>query len=462
MTITRAPRTDSCGTVVGIMTSANPSTDVVSLLQSLIRFDTTNQAPGDAIGELEAALWIEELLLGVGLEPVLLTRDDSPHRANLVVRVAGTDPSLDALLLHAHLDVVPAEPDQWEIDPFAGEVSDGYVHGRGAMDMKDMAAMALAVLLEWGATGSRPRRDVVMAFVADEETDGTYGARWLVEDHPELFAGVRVAIGESGAVVEEHDTVDGRPVRLARVSAGERGTMHVRLVAEDASGHASRPGHGNAVLTLVDALHRLGHHEWPLHVSTLVRAQLEQSAAAMGLEVELSTDVGVLAAIDALGEVGDAVGYTIRASTTPTVVDAGYKVNVIPGHAEAQVDIRCPVGFEDELMTELRRVVGEDVVIEPIVREPPVDAPIDGPWFAAMAAALQHVDPEVVVVPACMGGGTDAKSFCRLGIDCYGFAPATLDPDGRHRSGIHGVDERVPVSSLEGGLEILRYFLETV
>ncbi len=462
MTMTRAPRADSCGTVVDIMTSENPSTDVVSLLQSLIRFDTTNQAPGDAVGELEAALWIEELLLGAGLEPVLLARDDAPHRANLVVRVAGTDRSLDALLLHAHLDVVPAEPDQWAIDPFAGEISDGYVHGRGAMDMKDMAAMALTVLLEWGTTGSRPRRDVVVAFVADEETDGRYGARWLVEEHPELFAGVRVAIGESGAVVEEHATADGRSVRLARVSAGERGTMHVRLVVEDASGHASRPGHGNAVLTLVDALHRLGHHEWPLHVSTLVRAQLEQSAAAMGLEVELSTDVGVLAAIDTLGEVGDAVGYTIRASTTPTVIEAGYKVNVIPGHAEAQVDIRCPVGFEDELMTELRRVVGEDVTIEPIVHEPPVDAPIDGPWFEAMAAALRHVDPEVVVVPACMGGGTDAKSFFRLGIECYGFAPATLDPDGRHRSGIHGVDERVPVSSLEGGLEILRYFLETV
>ncbi len=178
--------------------------DVVSLLQTLLRFDTTNRAPGDAEGELAAATWIHDLLVGAGLEPLLLARDDAPHRANVVVRVAGTDPSLEGLLVHAHLDVVPAEPEQWSFDPFGGLVSDGYVMGRGAMDMKDMCAMTLAVLLDWAATGERPRRDVVVAFVADEETDGAYGAQWLVDAHPELFAGVAVGIGESGGVVEEH------------------------------------------------------------------------------------------------------------------------------------------------------------------------------------------------------------------------------------------------------------------
>ena len=445
------------------MRSANPATDVVELLRTLIRFDTTNRSHGDAEGELEAARWIESLLRDVGLEPVLLARDDAPHRTNLVVRVAGADSTLDAVLVHAHLDVVPAEPAKWARNPFAGDVADGYVHGRGAMDMKDMAAMTLAVLLEWGSSGRRPRRDVVVAFVADEETDGAYGAKWLVDEHADFFAGVRVAIGESGAVVESHTAVDGRPVRIARVSAGERGTMHMRLIARGASGHASRPGGGNPVLTLVDALHRLGHHQWPMHLSPLVRAQMEQSAAAVGLEVDLSDNDGVIAAIAGLGEdVADAASFTIRASTTPTVVRGGYKVNVIPGSAEAEVDIRCPHGFEADLLAELPRLLGDDVTFEPIAHEPPVEAPVDGPWFAAMADAIRRSDPEVVVVPACMGGGTDAKSFSRLGIDCYGFAPATADPDGRRRSGIHGVDERVPVSSLEGGLEILRYFLETV
>ncbi|KAA1395872.1 M20/M25/M40 family metallo-hydrolase [Aeromicrobium ginsengisoli] len=435
--------------------------DVVSLLQTLLRFDTTNRAPGDAEGELAAAMWIHDLLVGAGLEPVLLAREDAPDRANVVVRVPGTDPSLEGLLVHAHLDVVPAEPEQWSFDPFGGDLVDGYVTGRGAMDMKDMAAMTLAVLLDWASSGERPRRDVVVAFVADEETDGAYGAQWLVEAHPELFAGVAAGIGESGGVVESHVGAGG-PVRLARIAAGERGTLHLKLTATGSSGHASRPTEGSAVLALVDALHRIGHHDWPLHMSPLVRAQLEQTAAALGVDADLDDDDGVLRTIDALGDAADVALFTVRASTTPTVVRAGYKVNVIPGLAEAEIDVRCPPGFEDELLAALPELVGDGVTFEHSVREPSVQAPIDGPWFDAMVASIQHVDPSAVVVPGCLGGGTDAKAFSLLGIACYGFVPATADPEGRRRSGLHGVDERVPVSSLCGGLEILAHFLATV
>jgi acetylornithine deacetylase/succinyl-diaminopimelate desuccinylase-like protein len=436
--------------------------DVVSLLQTLLRFDTTNRAPGDAEGELAAATWIHDLLTDAGLEPVLLARDDAPHRANVVVRVKGTDPSLEGLLVHAHLDVVPAEANQWSFDPFAGELADGYVTGRGAMDMKDMCAMTLAVLLDWAATGERPRRDVVVAFVADEETDGAYGAQWLVDAHPELFAGLAVGIGESGGVVEEHTGADGEPVRLARIAAGERGTLHLRLTATGSSGHASRPVEGSAVLALVDALHRIGHHDWPLHVSPLVRAQLEQTAAALGRKADLTTDDGVLRTIAELGDAADVAMFTVRASTTPTVVRAGYKVNVIPGLAEAEIDVRCPPGFEDELLATLPELVGDCVSFEHSVREPSVQAPIDGAWFDAMTTSIREVDPSAVVVPGCLGGGTDAKAFSLLGIACYGFAPATADPEGRRRSGIHGVDERVPVAALLGGREILAHFLATV
>lgn len=436
--------------------------DVVSLLQTLLRFDTTNRAPGDAEGELSAAFWIHDQLTLAGYSPLLLARDDAPTRANVVVRVSGSDPSLDGVLVHGHLDVVPAEPEQWSFDPFGGELADGYVTGRGATDMKDMCAMTLAVLLDWAATGERPRRDVVVAFVADEETDGAYGAQWLVKAHPELFAGVAVGIGESGAVVEEHPGADGESVRLARIAAGERGTLHLVLTATGSSGHGSRPVAGGAVLALVDALHRIGHHEWPLHVSPLVKAQLEQTAAALGRKADLTTDEGVVRTIAELGDAADAARFTIRASTTPTVVRAGYKVNVIPGIAEAEIDVRCPPGFEDELLGVLPELVGEGVEFAHSVREPPVQAPIDGPWFDAMVASIRHVDPSAVVVPGCLGGGTDAKAFSTLGIDCYGFAPATVDPEGRRRSGIHGVDERVPVSSLRGGLEILAHFLATV
>jgi acetylornithine deacetylase/succinyl-diaminopimelate desuccinylase-like protein len=436
--------------------------DVVGILQTLLRVDTTNRGAGDAEGELPAALWIRDQLLTAGLEPVVLARDDAPHRANVVVRIAGTEPGLEGLLVHGHLDVVPAEPDQWTFDPFGGELIDGYVTGRGAMDMKDMCAMTLAVLLDWAATGERPRRDVVVAFVADEETDGAYGAQWLVDHHPELFAGVAVGIGESGGVVEEHRGADGQPVRLVRIAAGERGTLHLRLTATGESGHGSRPTDGSALLALVDALHRIGHHPWPLHVSPLVRAELEQAAAALGVACDLSTDEGVQRVIDELDDAAGVARFTIRASTTPTVVRAGYKVNVIPGAAEAEIDVRCPVGYEDELLRTLPSLVGDAVTFEHIVRESPVEAPVDGPWFDAMVASVGSEDPQAVVIPSCLGGGTDAKAFSGLGIACYGFAPATLDPDGRRRSGMHGIDERVPIASLEGGRRILAHFLRTV
>lgn len=443
-------------------TGAPPAVDVVELLRSLIRHDTTNRAPGDAEGELDAARWVEGLLRGAGLEPVLLAREDAPHRANVVVRVPGRDRSLPGLLVHAHLDVVPAEADRWSVQPFAGELRDGWVWGRGAVDMKDMCAMVLAVLLDWGATGRRPRRDVVVAFVADEETDGSYGAQWLVDSHPGLFEGVEAGIGESGGSIEELRSVDGRPVLLSRVSAGERGTLHLRLTALGTSGHGSRPNGDNPVLALVEALHRIGRHRWPLHLSELVRGQLQGTADALGHEVDLSSDAGVEAALETLGEAAEVAHHTVRASTTPTVVRAGYKVNVIPGEAVAEVDVRCPPGYTEQLLAALPALVGDRVRFEHTVLNPPVEAPVDSPWFAAIRDAIEAEVPGVVVVPRCLGGGTDAKAFSTLGIACYGFAPLSLDPDGRTPGGMHGVDERVPVASLRGGLRILTRFLDTV
>ena len=448
------------------MRTANASTtvdqDVVAILQDLLRIDTTNRGPGDAVGEAEAVAHVRAALESVGFSPTVLARDDAPHRQNLVLRVPGTDPDLPGLLVHGHLDVVPAEPQDWSVDPFAAVERDGYVVGRGATDMKDMCASMLSVLLHWGSTGTRPRRDVVMAFVADEETDGAYGAEWLVDEHPDLFEGLEAAIGESGGVIEAHTGRDGAVVHLARVSAGERGTMHVRLTARGASGHGSRPTARTALGDLLDALHRIEHHRWPVHLSDVVRAQLTGVADALGVEVSLDDEAGVEAAVAALGDAADVMPFTIRASTTPTVVHAGSKVNVIPGNAVAEVDVRCPPGYQDELQRLLPEVVGPHVTIEPIATAPPVEAPIDSPWFTAMGDALRSVDPDVVVVPGCLGGGTDAKAFSRAGLVCYGFAPLTLDPEGRLARGIHGVDERVPVASLRGGRVVLGHFLEHV
>ncbi|MDQ2846634.1 MAG: M20/M25/M40 family metallo-hydrolase [Actinomycetota bacterium] len=437
------------------------STDVVELLTELIKFDSTNWGDGRSNGELAVASWVVEQLQAVGWRPQLLARSDAPERANVVLRVPGADPTADALLVHAHLDVVPAEPKQWSVDPFAGQVSDGYVWGRGAVDMKDMCASTLATLLRWGRTGERPCRDVVVAFVADEEDRGEFGARWLAEEHADLFDGVAAAIGESGGSYRQIGR-DDRSVRLYPVAAAERGTMHLRLTARGASGHGSRPQPGHAVAALLDALHRLAHHEWPIRLSPAVRGYLAGTAGALGLPVDLDSDAGIARCISDLGEHADVARFTIRASATPTRIDAGYKVNVIPGIATAAVDVRCPPGFEQQLAAELGRLIGTEVEFEFSTFEPPVAAPLDGPWFDAISAAIVRADPQALVVPFCMGGGTDAKAFSKLGIACYGFAPLGADPDGRTVGGVHGVDERVPIASLEWGAAVLHDFLTTV
>ncbi len=432
--------------------------EVVDLLSTLIRFDTTNWGHGRSSGERAAATWVAAQLESVGWAPLVLAREDAPDRANVVLRVPGRSRDLPALLVHAHLDVVPAEAADWSVDPFGGLVRDGYVWGRGAADMKHMAATTLAALLRWGRDGVRPQRDVVVAFVADEEDQGAYGAHWLVDAHPELFAGVDAAIGESGGMFRHLSRGD-LQVRCYPIAAAERGSLHLRLTARGVAGHASRPGPATAVTRLVDALHRLAHHPWPIHLSPPVRAQLQGTADALAIPVDLDTAAGVRACLDELGPMADVARFTVRAQTTPTMLSAGYKVNVLPATATAEVDVRCPPGYAEELEATLPELIGDEVEWEYTAHSLPVSAPVDGPWFAAMRDAVCAADPEAVVFPYCMGGGTDAKAFAALGIAGYGFAPLGEDPEGRIAEGVHGVDERVPVASLLWGRQVLDDFL---
>jgi acetylornithine deacetylase/succinyl-diaminopimelate desuccinylase-like protein len=432
---------------------------VQQLCAALIRFDTTNHGGGRSAGESAIAEFIAGLLRDAGYDPIVT--GPTAERSSVVLRVAGSDPALPGLLVHGHLDVVPAEAADWSVPPFAGIIDDGYVWGRGAADMKDMVAMTLVTLLEWASSGGGPRRDTVFAFVADEEDTGEHGALWLVEAHPELFTGIAAAIGESGGYPTPLVGPAGDR-RLYPVATAERGTMHVRLTANGDAGHGSRPTADNAVLAIVDAAHRIAHHPWPIHLSATVAAFLERSTAAIGVVADLSSDEGIAAAVEALGEAAGVARYTIRGSATPTMLTAGYKVNVIPGVATAELDVRCPPGFQNRMIETIAGLVGDAVSYEFTSFQPPVEAPLDSPWFDAMAAAIVEHDPGAVVVPFCMGGGTDAKAFSRLGIDCYGFAPLGADPDGRDVAGVHGVDERVPVAALETGQRMLRSFLERV
>ena len=336
------------------------------------------------------------------------------------------------------------------------------MHGRGAQDMLDTVAVLLHTLLIWGREGTRPRRDVLFLFVADEEDGGAWGADWLVEAHPALFSGIEVAIGESGGVCELLPTTDGRTARVYTINAGERGTLHIRLTAHGTSGHGSRPSGDDAVNRLLHALVRIADHPWPLTLSEVVRGQYTGLANALGLEVDFAEEASMLRLVDWLGSQAGPLRHTLRPSSTPTVLSAGYKVNVVPGVATAEVDVRCPPHTEPLVRDTLAALVGDAVTHEYLTRGAPLESPITGPWWRAMCASILAHDPDAIVIPGCAGGGSDNKAFAKLGMDTYGFTPAPADPEGRVASGYHGIDERVPVASVRGAAEMMRDFLETV
>lgn len=437
-----------------LLAAATPTAadDVVTLAAELIRIDTTNHGDGDG-NERPAAEYIARRLDDVGVESTLL--ESAPGRANLIARIPGTEADRPALLVHGHLDVVPAHAPDWTVSPFAGEIRDGELWGRGAVDMKNMVAMMVSVARAWARDGRRPRRDVVFAFTADEEDTAEYGASWLVREHPEFFDGCTEGISESGGYTFH---ADGR--RLYPVGAGERGTAWMKLTARGTAGHGSKANDDNAVAALAAAVTRIAEHRWPMRLSPTVHAALVQLGAAMG--VDINPDAPGFDVDDALIRLGPAaslVQNTVRNSTNPTMLAAGYKVNVIPGEAVAHVDGRIVPGADAEFEAAMDELTGPRVEWEYYHREVPLTAPVDSPTFAAMAEAIRSEDPQAHVVPYCMGGGTDAKQFSRLGIAGYGFTPMRLAPGVELAPLVHGVDERVPVDALRFGARVLDRFL---
>ncbi|MFD0309083.1 M20/M25/M40 family metallo-hydrolase [Streptomyces sp. NPDC127119] len=428
--------------------------EVVRFTSDLIRIDTTNRGGGDC-QERPAAEYAAALLAEAGLEPTLLER--TKGRTNVVARLEGTDPSADALLVHGHLDVVPAQAEDWSVHPFSGEVRDGVVWGRGAVDMKNMDAMILAVVRQWARAGVRPRRDLVIAFTADEEASAEDGSGFLADQHAGLFAGCTEGISESGAFTFH----DGAGRQLYPLAAGERGTGWLKLTARGRAGHGSKVNRSNAVTRLAAAIARIGDHEWPVRLTPTVRAALTELAALYGVEPTLDGADGVDRLLDKLGPAASLVEATVRNSANPTMLDAGYKVNVIPGEAVAHVDGRFLAGTEDEFRATLDRLTGPDVEWEFVHREVALQAPLDSTTYARMRAAVEEFAPEGNVVPYCMSGGTDAKQFSRLGITGYGFAPLKLPPGFDYQALFHGVDERVPVEALHFGVRVLDRFLRT-
>ncbi|UZN01606.1 M20/M25/M40 family metallo-hydrolase [Cellulomonas sp. S1-8] len=439
------------------MTGATHSTaedEVVDLCRDLIRIDTTNPGDGTGPGEREAAEYVVGLLQDVGLEPELF--ESAPGRANVVVRLEGVDPTRPALVVHGHLDVVPAHAPDWSVDPFAAELRDGLIWGRGAVDMKDMDAMVLAVVRQMVREGRRPARDVVLAMFADEEAGGRLGAHWAVEHRPELFAGATEAVSEVGGF-----SVDVAGQRVYLLQTAEKGLAWLRLVAEGRAGHGSQVNADNAVTHLAAAVARLGAHAWPLQITPTVHALLQGVADLTGLTYDPEDPAGVDSLVDALGPASRFVGATLRHSTNPTRLDAGYKENVIPGSATASVDGRFLPGLSAEFDATVADLVGPHVRVEDLVRDTGLEAPFSGGLVDAMVAAVVAEDPGAHVLPYMLSGGTDNKSLSLLGITGYGFAPLRLPADLDFAGMFHGVDERVPVDALRFGTRVLDRLLTT-
>lgn len=424
--------------------------EVVDLCRELIEFDTSNYGDHSGPGERKAAEYVATRLDEVGVESKIYEKH--PGRSNVVARITGEDSSRPPLLIHGHLDVVPAAPEDWTHHPFAGEIADGCVWGRGAVDMKNMNAMVLAMLRQRLREGRRPPRDIVLAFLADEEAGGTWGAQYLVDEHPELFADCDSAISEVGGfsfTVNENR-------RLYLVETAEKGIAWMKLTARGTAGHGSMTNRDNAVTELAAAVARMGQHEFPVQLTPTVRTFLEEICEEFGIPFD---EKDVDATVARLGPIAKMIGATLRNTLNPTVLGGGYKANVIPGEATAQVDGRFLPGTEDEYFAKIDELLGPKVSRDFIHHLPAVETSFDGGLVNAMSESLLAEDPGAKAVPYCLSGGTDAKSFSRLGVRNYGFAPLKLPPELDFAGMFHGVDERVPVDGLQFGVRVLDRFV---
>ncbi len=428
--------------------------EVVGLASDLIRIDTTNTGdPETLVGERVAAEYVAGKLDDVGFEVTYL-ESGAAGRGNVIARLPGAEPHRGALLVHGHLDVVPADASEWSVHPFSGAVQDGYLWGRGAVDMKDMLAMTIAVARRFRRDGIIPPRDLIFAFLADEEAGGLQGSHWLVEHRPELFEGCTEAISEVGGF--SLTVREGR--RLYLIQTAEKGINWMRLRARAQAGHGAVVHEDNAVTALCAAVARLGNHRFPLVMTDSVQEFLTAVGEETGLDFSGDNVEGAVAKLGALARL---VGATLRDTANPTMLDAGYKANVIPSTAEAVVDCRVLPGRQAAFEREVDELLGPDITREWVLSMPPVETTFDGDLVAAMDAAIVQEDPGARTVPYMLFGGTDAKAFSQLGMRCFGFAPLRLPPDLDFAALFHGVDERVPVDGLIFGTRVLDRFLRS-
>jgi acetylornithine deacetylase/succinyl-diaminopimelate desuccinylase-like protein len=427
----------------------SPESEALDICRDLIRIDTSNYGDDSGPGERKAAEYVAASLASCGIESQIFESESG--RASLVARWGNQDSTRPGLLIHGHLDVVPAQANDWQVDPFAAEVVDGYLFGRGAVDMKDFDAMLLSVVRARQRAGVLPDRPITLVFTADEEAGGVLGAHWLVEHHPDLFEGCTEAIGEVGGFSTE---IGGK--RLYLIESGEKGIAWMRLRARGTAGHGSMRNDDNAVTYLAQALVALGEHRWPAEPGPSMELLLTKVRELTGTEGSADE------LLEHFGPAVRMIGAGIRNTTNATMLQAGYKHNVVPGEAIAYVDGRYLPGHADTFIPAVQGIVGDNVTVEPYISDAALEYAFEGDLVDAMTVALHSQDPEAHIAPFLMSGGTDAKAWHKLGITSYGFTPLRLPGDLDFTALFHGVDERVPVDALEFGSRVFDEFLNLV
>jgi acetylornithine deacetylase/succinyl-diaminopimelate desuccinylase-like protein len=424
--------------------------ECISICQEMIRIPSVNHGEGRG-DEREIANYVVAKLAEVGIESELIVTGE--NRVNVVAKIVGVDQGRPGLVVHGHLDVVPVNADDWSVDPFGGEIKDGYIWGRGAVDMKDMDAMIIATVRAWKRANYIPPRNILLAFFGDEEAGSEFGSRYLVANRPELFAGYTEAISEVGGF----SVTITRGHRLYFIEGAQKGINWLQLTAKGDAGHGSFINPKNAVTKLGAAIARIGSHEWP-QVETKTGAKFWSKIAELVGEKYDPSNVRPL--LRHIGGAARMLGATIQNTSNPTMLSAGYKANVIPQTATAVVDGRFLPGFEDELLNTVKKLAGDEIEVEILVRDKALEVEFEGPLVEAMKAAIAKYDPDGIPVPYLMSGGTDNKALSDLGIVGYGFSPVRLPPDLDFFSLFHGVDERIPVDGLKFGVKVLNEFLQ--
>ena len=423
--------------------------DVVTLCQELIRIPSVNYGEGKG-DEKAVAEYVAAKLAEVGIQSKFYV--SAPNRVSVVARIEGVDASRPGLVINGHLDVVPANAADWSVDPFSGLIKDGCIWGRGAVDMKNMDAMMLAVFRLWARHNYKPSRTMVIVFFADEEAGGIYGSRWMAENHPEVFAGCRETVSEVGGF--SLTLTSGKRVYVIETS--QKGIEWMKLTASGVASHGSVINEQNAVTRLADAVAKIGNYKWPQRITKTNEIFFKKIAELSGKTYDPS-DLKPL--LDEVGTMSKMIGATLNNTSNPSMLEAGYKANVIPQSASAVVDGRTLPGYEAELMQTVKSLVGEHVSVESLVSDIPLEVEFGGPLVDAMIAAINSEDPEGIAIPYLLSGGTDNKALAKLGILGYGFSPLKLPADLDFVGLFHGIDERVPIDSLQFGARTLHHFL---